>query len=120
MDFVSTSATVFADGTVNSYFEGSPVCFIMASFNYPGAIKSSWGRMADEMDEQTWHLLNSPGEGLGDLGLGLLLRMTRLEDLGLGQLCLPDLDLDSESDSDAQIDHMLSSQAMRLSVSGHL
>ncbi|KZP30032.1 hypothetical protein FIBSPDRAFT_777662 [Athelia psychrophila] len=78
----------------------SPVCFILASFNYPGAIKSTWGRMADELSSETWELLNSPGEGHGDKGLGLLLKMTRLEDLGLAQLCLPEIDFDSGYDSD--------------------
>jgi len=78
----------------------SPVCFILASFNYPGAIKSTWGRMADELSADTWDLLNSSGEGHEDRGLGMLLKMTRLEDLGLGQLCLPDVDFDSEYDSD--------------------
>lgn len=81
---------------------GSPVCFILASFNYPGAIKSTWGRTANEIDDNTWDLLNSPGEGHGAqaLALGMLLKMTRLEDLGLGQLCLPDIDFDSGYDSD--------------------
>ncbi|EIW76688.1 hypothetical protein CONPUDRAFT_139423 [Coniophora puteana RWD-64-598 SS2] len=75
----------------------SPMCFILASFNYPGAIKTTWGRVAEEMDETTWNLLNGPGEGHGDMGLGMLLKMTRLDDLGLGQLCLPDVDFDSQS-----------------------
>lgn len=69
----------------------SPVCFILASFNYPGAIKSAWGRMEDEMDDLTWDLLNGPGEGAasGDIGqtLGMVVKMTRLHDLGLAQLC---------------------------------
>jgi hypothetical protein len=56
--------------------------------------------MADELSSQTWDLLNSPGEGHSDRGLGMLLKMTRLEDLGLGQLCLPDIDFDSRYDSD--------------------
>lgn len=68
------------------------MCFILASFNYPGAIKSAWGRTEDEIDDVTWELLNGPGEGnaQGDLGLGLgmLMKMTRLPDLGLEQLCL--------------------------------
>ena|SRR5882762_1541167 len=82
------------------HLTGSPVCFILASFNYPGAIKSTWGRMADELSSNTWDLLNSAGQGHKDRGLGMLLKMTRLEDLGLGQLCLPDVDFDSEYDSD--------------------
>jgi hypothetical protein len=47
------------------------------------------------MSDSTWDLLNTPGEGHhGDLGLGMLLKMTRLDDLGLGQLCLPDIQFD--------------------------
>ncbi|KAH9477076.1 hypothetical protein JR316_0010992 [Psilocybe cubensis] len=69
----------------------SPVCFIMASFNFPGAIKSAWGRMADEMDDEAWNLLNGPGENStqNDVShsLGMIVKMTRLYDLGLAQLC---------------------------------
>lgn len=47
--------------------------------------------MEDEMDDLTWDLLNGPGEGAapGDIGrtLGMVVRMTRLHDLGLAQLC---------------------------------
>jgi uncharacterized protein YbaR (Trm112 family) len=74
----------------------SPVCFIVASFEYPSAIKTTWGRTADEIDDFTWDLLNGPGDGQGDKGLSLLLKMARLPDLGLGQLCLPDIDFDAE------------------------
>ena len=52
--------------------------------------------MGNQMSDDTWSLLNSPGEGHGDMGLGLLLKMTRLDDLGLGQLCLPDVDFDED------------------------
>ncbi|KAI5887652.1 uncharacterized protein SCHCODRAFT_02638615 [Schizophyllum commune H4-8] len=91
----------------------SPVCFILAAFDYPGAIKSAWGAMAEEMDDRAWEMLNRPvsGNGLtllsgtGDSGgegheseedalksaLGMLVRMTRLHDLGLAQLlCMPE------------------------------
>ncbi|KAJ6614668.1 hypothetical protein B0H10DRAFT_2221067 [Mycena sp. CBHHK59/15] len=82
----------------------SPVCFILASFNYPAAIKSAWGHTAEEMDDESWALLNSPGEGNANtgvsLGLGMLVRMTRLHDLGLAQLCLPDVDFDDGLHSD--------------------
>jgi hypothetical protein len=48
--------------------------------------------MEHEMDDMTWELLNGPGEGNArsdvGLGLGMLVKMTRLHDLGLGQLCL--------------------------------
>ena len=43
------------------------------------------------MDDLTWDLLNGPGEGAtpGAIGqtLGMLVKMTRLHDLGLAQLC---------------------------------
>lgn len=77
------------------------MCFILASFNYPAAIKSAWGHTADEMDDTAWSLLNSSGESNASAGLslslGMLVRMTRLHDLGLGQLCLPDIDFDNDS-----------------------
>jgi hypothetical protein len=71
---------------------GSPVCFILASYDYPGAIKKAWGRTVDEIDDETWEIMNGPagGNGTSELGtaLGMLVKMTRLHDLGLGQLCL--------------------------------
>lgn len=84
-------ATIIDDSLV-----GSPLCFIMASFNHPGAIKTTWGRVAEEVDDYTWELLNSPGSGAGDQGLSLLVKMARLPDLGLGQLCMPDVDFESD------------------------
>ncbi|KAG5638954.1 hypothetical protein H0H81_008454 [Sphagnurus paluster] len=70
----------------------SPVCFILASFNYPGAIRSAWGRTEDELDDYTWGLLNGPAEsnaqGAVSMGLSMLMKMSRLHDLGLAQLCL--------------------------------
>lgn len=62
------------------------MCFIVASFNYPSAISASWGKMAEELDAETCDLLNGPGQGLDDQGLGLLLRLTRLHDMGLRQM----------------------------------
>ncbi len=63
----------------------------MALFNYPSAIKSAWGATADEMDESTWDLLNGPEDALTNTeesrALGMLVKMTRLHDLGLAQLC---------------------------------
>ncbi|KAI8972589.1 hypothetical protein BD414DRAFT_540230 [Trametes punicea] len=81
----------------------SPICFILASYNYPGAIRSTWGRMAEELDDATWDLLDAPHapQPVQDLGLGMLLKMTRCHDLGLGQLFFPELDLDADrSDED--------------------
>ncbi|KZT24959.1 hypothetical protein NEOLEDRAFT_1065960 [Neolentinus lepideus HHB14362 ss-1] len=83
----------------------SSVCFIAASYNYPEAIRSTWGRTAEELDDQTWEFLNTPGGGHDDMGLGLLLRMSRLHDLGLAQLCFPDENFDSDgSESDQEIE----------------
>ncbi|KAJ7778538.1 hypothetical protein B0H16DRAFT_890130 [Mycena metata] len=84
----------------------STVCFILASYNYPAAIKSAWGHTADEMDDEAWTLLNSVGDGNAtsgvSVGLGMLVRMTRLHDLGLAQLCLPDVDFDDGPYSDGE------------------
>ncbi|OAX33764.1 hypothetical protein K503DRAFT_775249 [Rhizopogon vinicolor AM-OR11-026] len=93
----------------------SPVCFILASFEYPTAIKTTWGRTADEIDDFTWDLLNGPGDGRGDKGLSLLLKMARLPDLGLGQLCLPDIDFDVESEDEPITYHRLNYQPDKFS-----
>ena len=53
--------------------------------------------MADELDDATWDLLDGPGQRTNDMGLGMLLKMTRCHDLGLGQLFFPELELDSDS-----------------------
>ncbi|KAI0772490.1 hypothetical protein BD413DRAFT_474558 [Trametes elegans] len=78
----------------------SPVCFILAAYNHPGAIRSAWGRMAEELDDATWDLLDAPTppNAVHDLGLGMLLKMTRCHDLGLGQLFFPDLADDEDRD----------------------
>ncbi|KAI0830105.1 hypothetical protein BC628DRAFT_1356443 [Trametes gibbosa] len=68
----------------------SPVCFILAAYNYPGAIRSTWGRMAEELDDATWDLLGAAPRA-NDQGLGMLLKMTRCHDLGLAQIFFPDL-----------------------------
>ncbi|KAG6865306.1 hypothetical protein C0991_003608 [Blastosporella zonata] len=72
----------------NIHLSGSPMCFIAASFSYPSAIKPAWGRMAEELDDHSWTILNGrPEDATGDAGLTMLMRMTRLHDLGLAQLC---------------------------------
>lgn len=73
---------------------GSPMCFVLAAFNYPGAIRSAWGRMAEELDAEAWDLLDGPGTSAvqNDRGLGMLLKMTRCADLGLGEMFFPDED----------------------------
>lgn len=70
------------------------MCFVLAAFNYPGAIRSAWGRMAEELDAETWDLLDGPGTSAvqNDRGLGILLKMTRCADLGLSEMFFPDED----------------------------
>lgn len=58
--------------------------------------------MAEDLDDETWVALNTPSRprpqpGQDDLGLSMVLRMTRLHDLGLAQLCVPDLVIDEDS-----------------------
>jgi len=53
--------------------------------------------MGIEMDEHSWNLLNGPGDGMTQSelsqGLAMLVKMTRLHDLGLAQLCFGDEDV---------------------------
>jgi hypothetical protein len=62
--------------------------------------------MGDEMDEVSWNLLNGPGDGTthSDLsqGLGMLVKMTRLYDLGLSQLCFSDEEWGSSYEADCE------------------
>ncbi|KAI0270543.1 hypothetical protein BC834DRAFT_861936 [Gloeopeniophorella convolvens] len=86
----------------------SPLCFMLASYGAPGAAKVAWGRMAEDLDDATWDLLDGPvqhaqAQGRADVGLGMLLKMTRLHDLGLAQLCVPDMVVDEEIYDDRRI-----------------
>lgn len=55
--------------------------------NYPEAIRLVFGRSAGDLEEVTWEYLNTAGNsGREDGGLSMMLKMTRLDDLGLGQL----------------------------------
>ena len=56
--------------------------------------------MAEDLDDATWESLDESGQpqsarmtpdGAAGVGLPMLLKMTRLHDLGLAQLCVPDL-----------------------------
>lgn len=79
------------------------MCFILACFDFPGAIKSAWGAISDEIDDISWELLNRPqvpqnpghatAASLTSRALGLLVRMTRMHDLGLAQLCFDSQDI---------------------------
>ncbi len=82
----------------------SPICYMLAAHRSPIAAKVAWGCMAEDLDDVTWgeldkleHLKNTqvtPNEA--GAGLGMLLKMTRLHDLGLAQLCIPDLVVDDD------------------------
>jgi hypothetical protein len=60
--------------------------------------------MAEDLDDVTWGLLDEPAHppnaqmapSEADAGLPMLLKMTRLHDLGLAQLCVPDLVADED------------------------
>ncbi|PFH47449.1 hypothetical protein AMATHDRAFT_152048 [Amanita thiersii Skay4041] len=85
----------------------SPLCFVLASFNYPGAIRQAWGCMVDEIDDETWEVLNSHGVGntTGKVGaaLSMVVKMTRLHDLGLSQLCFNHDLVDGVSEDDLDL-----------------
>lgn len=55
--------------------------------------------MAEDLDDDSWALLNTPARSQpnqDDHGLSMVLKMTRLHDLGLAQLCVPDLAIDED------------------------
>jgi hypothetical protein len=62
------------------------MCYTVAAFDYPSVIKVTFGRMADEISDYAWDVLNGSGMGQGSESLGRFVRMTRVGDLGLGQL----------------------------------
>jgi hypothetical protein len=77
---------------------------MLAAHRSPVAAKAAWGRMAEDLDDVTWGLLDEPAHppsakmkpSEADAGLPMLLKMTRLHDLGLAQLCVPDLVADED------------------------
>ena len=80
---------------------------MLAAHRSPIAAKVAWGRMAEDLDDATWESLDESGhpqsarmmmpDGAAGVGLPMLLKMTRLHDLGLAQLCVPDLVSDEVS-----------------------
>ena len=80
---------------------------MLAAYRVPAVAKATWGRRAEDLDDATWELLddaelapppNMHTElGQAGIGLGMLLKMTRLHDLGLAQLCVPELVADDDS-----------------------
>ena len=81
---------------------------MLAGHRAPIAAKVAWGHMAEDLDDVTWGELDKLGHpqsakklpSEAGAGLGMLLKMTRLHDLGLAQLCVPDIVSDEDlSDS---------------------
>jgi hypothetical protein len=61
--------------------------------------------MAEDLDDATWELLDrarpvrpeiGTEKNMASVGLAMLLKMTRLHDLGLAELCMPELVTDDE------------------------
>ena len=74
--------------------------------------------MAEDLSDETWDALEESARLTeNDRGLGMLLKMTRCHDLGLGQLFFPGEDLDIESQDDCegnvQLDHETSTTEPR-------
>lgn len=81
-----------------TYGPGSSLCFFLVAHQFPAALRSMWGHMAEELADGTWKELQLDASAVAvgaehDLGLGLLLRMTRRHDLGLRDLLFPDQDV---------------------------
>lgn len=57
------------------------MCYGAASFNFPGAIRT-WGVYDHEMNDNTRALLDGPGQGIEDEGLGMYLKLSRQDDPG--------------------------------------
>jgi hypothetical protein len=76
---------------------------MLAAYRVPAAAKAAWGRRAEDLDDATWELLDDAelapplNVDQAGIGLGMLLKMTRLHDLGLAQLCVPELVADDGS-----------------------
>ena len=72
----------------------------------PAIAEVTMGHMAEELDDATWELLDrtgparpvqeEAGASVASVGLAMLLKMTRLHDLGLAQLCIPELVIDED------------------------
>ncbi|KAJ3554564.1 hypothetical protein NM688_g3044 [Phlebia brevispora] len=86
----------------------STLCFFLAAHQYPTAVRSMWGRMVEELDDETRAELDlnslsslpiiqddsdSDGKSSLSLGLGILFRMTRCSDLDLKQIFFSEQDL---------------------------
>ncbi|KAJ3985873.1 hypothetical protein F5890DRAFT_1572633 [Lentinula detonsa] len=85
-----------------------------SSFNQcdPRTTKAAWGHTADEIDDGSWTILNGgsplilkegPGQNVAK-ALVMIVRMTRLDDLGLAQLCFPDVNWEVSNGSKEDLD----------------
>lgn len=92
--------------STHMYLVGSALCFILVAYQYPAAIRSTWGRMAEELSDEVWEELDRPG--LSDkpdkMGLSMMLKMTRCHDLGLGQLFFPGEDMEGQMEENEHSD----------------
>lgn len=93
--------------STHRYLAGSALCFILVAYRYPAAIRSTWGRMAEELSDEVWEELDGPG--LSDkpdkMGLSMMLKMTRCHDLGLGQLFFPGEDMEGQMEDSEENEH---------------
>ena len=82
------SSLPFSASVARMIFAGSTVCFVLASLNYPEPFRVMFGRCAGDMEEISWEYLSTAvgNSDRDDGGLSMMLKMTRLDDLGLGQL----------------------------------
>lgn len=75
--------------------------------------------MAEDLSDETWDALDDSARRTeDDKGLGMLLKMTRCHDLGLGQLFFPGLDMDTDPSvsSEGSHDHLESSEVPRKEI----
>lgn len=78
------------------------MCFVLACYNHPDLTRDVWGRDASALPDGAIAALAAPGRGADDHSFGLLLRMTRCEDLGLGELLFPGEVFDETDDETTQ------------------
>ena len=98
MVYVRSQMLYFVMKTLTSVDVGSPLCFFLAAYQYPTALRSMWGHMAEELSDETWAELSPAVRSGGDLGLGLLLKMTRCHDLALQDILFRGQDIDDSPD----------------------
>lgn len=74
-------------GLIDRSRPGSTVCFALASMDHPEPIRLIFGKSAGDLEQAAWDSVNAVDSSKrDDGGLSMVLWMTRLDDLGLGQL----------------------------------